>query len=132
LGARLYTGNGWTDNSKWGSGGRRLDTDSFQTAESTVSADTDWHIHISTFDWTNAVLTHYVDGSQVAQRDPFQSAGDTVNADCQSDSGISSAPLNEGFRGDIVAALIFKRVLTSGEIAGVTSYYATKYAITLP
>jgi hypothetical protein len=79
--------------SKWVSGGRRLDANSFQSATSANNIDTNKHVLSAFFDYQNACLYQYVDGVLDGQNLSFQTAGSTSDTINQNITEGAIAPL---------------------------------------
>ena len=116
---------------KFSIGGRRLDADTFAVVDSVKSIDTEWHVWIGVFDYANARARQYIDGQLDGEMDPFQTAGNSQNAN----TGVFEVGgfyLLESIIGDISTHLVFNRAITTEEISSITSHLALKYGITLP
>jgi len=107
-------------------GGRRLDTDSFQGANSTTSATDNFILHTNLTNYQSTLLQQYVNGSLDGQSTSFQTSGNTSDTD-------SSAILvgSTTFNGDIAEIIVYNRVLNTSELAQVHRYLARKWGIAL-
>ena len=105
-------------------GGRRLDADSFESAAGgTVSVGVPT-ITSATFDYANVLATIFKDGVQVAQDNPFQTAGST------SDTASTAARIGAaGPNLDAAVALVYNRALASSERKKIERYLGRKYGI---
>ena len=113
-------------------GGRRLDTDGFQSISGTTSlVGTGAHVLCGVLDYANAQASLYVDGTQVAF-DPFQTAGltsDTPNVAFV--LGGASAQNGEFFTGAVSEALVYAAAHTAPDRATVHTYGQDEYGVTV-
>jgi len=126
--AGIFCGLG--GNGKWNIGGRRLDADSsqfiagnaFTTAAKLITA---------VFDWANATLTLYEDGTQANTTASFQTAGNTSNtASAELCLGANTASGAGPFAGDIAEVAMYGTV-SDADRNTFGGYIQTKYGITV-
>lgn len=127
--SRVSTGQASPTANALRAGGRRLDADSFQTAN--AAADTmnlDWHGLIGDFRYTDAILDVWQDGTNVAVTNPFQTAGNSENV-ASSTGAIASSPAVDGasfWNGDLAEVLVY---LGTPDIPQIDTYIQDTYGI---
>lgn len=103
-------------NAGFSTGGRRLDTDGFQTTSSTYTSGRTV-LHTGLFDYANSDLFLFLDGSQTASNTNFQAAGNTSNTDSDAVRVGASATtgFDQYFQGDMGQAIAFPSALTASQ-----------------
>jgi len=118
-------------NNKLQIGGRRLDADSFQSAETATTITNIFLIHSGILNYANAKAFNYVNGALDGAVDPFQTAGNTTNNDSNNITiGATGTPANY-LNGDIGEIIVYNRALNTSELAQVHRYLARKWGIAL-
>lgn len=128
--ARLST-SGAISGTKWNVGGRRADTNSFKSLNSTAGITTDLAIHGGVWDYANSDLYQYLNGSQDGFLGAFQTIGSTSNT-ASTGCGIGGPPADVGqkFQGDICEVILYHRSLSAVERLRIEMYLRTKWGIT--
>jgi hypothetical protein len=116
-------------NGQWAIGGRRLDTDTFQSQTFGTATISVKYVVIARFDYANATATVSVNGSTLYDS-TWQTAGNTsdTNPLTFNISGLTSV---QYFQGLIGQALITERAITDSEAIRIERSLAAKYGITL-
>lgn len=111
-------------------GGRRLDTDSFQTLGSTDVYSSGFLSHEGWVDYSNSDASVYTNGTLAASTSTFQTSGNTSATDSLNISmgGINTTP-SEPFTGWITEAIFYNRAISSGDRAIITAYLEAKYGL---
>lgn len=119
-------------------GGRRLDADSFDSSFSANDSwpRATWKVATGAWDWANAALRGYLNGTLSVEDLAFQTAGLTENTaslhgHVGAHTGGTSASGAEFLTGPIAEMLVYRRLLTAAERADVHSYLQDRYAITV-
>lgn len=107
-----------------GTGGRRLDANSFQYVEVAQSGTS---IICSEFDYTNAEAYISKDGTRKA-RGGFQTSGNTSDTD-SSIVGIGDLDGSCGLTGDIAEIIVFNSILSTANRQQVEGYLAQKWGL---
>ena len=121
---------------RFGFGGRRLNTDSFQTVSSTQDHAAAWRLAMFEVAWVNGQARIRENGAETLAPTAFQSAGSSDDSDSAAvqigglstgDPGVTSWP------GEIAELIVVRTAarLTAGEIASVERYLAAKWGVTL-
>lgn len=126
-GSRVLITGGFTA-SKFVSGGRRLDGDSFQSVASTTNATTA-AVVICAIDYSATLLQQYINGTLEGSSSSFQTSGSTSNTDSSKASLGSSGSGGQLADVDIFEVGCYLRFLNSTEIEQLTSYAQSKYAL---
>lgn len=111
-------------------GGRRTDSDSFQSVTDNTSADFNYQIVISNFNFLNTDLKLFVNGSLKASTNTFQTSGSTSDTD-SNNIRIAYDNVNSFFNGDIAEIMIFNKSLSDLEIFNIKNYLSIKYDIAI-
>jgi hypothetical protein len=114
-----------TGTSQFGALGRRLDASSSAISSGTFA--TGFHILIARADWTNNLLTLYIDG--VAQTAVTFSSGGGNTSATNSNIAFIGGTASGFFANDIAEMFVFQRALTTDELAQITNSLIRKYAL---
>lgn len=95
-------------------GGRRLDTDSFQTIANNTFSTTRTLIQTGVFDYSNSDAFLFLDGTQSASSTSFQTSGNTSNSDSAYVS-LGNNNIPQAFNGDIGQVLAFDVALNASQ-----------------
>lgn len=109
-------------------GGRRLDADSFASSTAGTTS-TSAYIQAGRFNYSGAILRHYLNGTLIGTVNPFQSSGNTSDTDSE---GMSVFGTNLGaspFPGLIAHYSVWPRLLTDAEFATMTTYLSQRYGV---
>jgi hypothetical protein len=110
------------------SGGRRLDTDSFQSVASASVSNNTPIVAAGFYDYANAALRVSVNGTQTTRTGGFQTAGNTSNTASRIVLGANDGG-SEIFTGVIAEIIVTARVLTADEITSTENYLRTKWNV---
>lgn len=112
------------------SGGRRLDTDSFQSVTSTNNVPASYFVHSVILDYANSDAFQYANGVIEGQTTSFQTSGNTSNTD-SAVINIGSDLNNPVFCAniDLAEILVFPTALSDVNRQRVERYLSGKYAI---
>ena len=110
-------------------GGRRLDTDSFQSVKPGTLATNEWVLAGANFNYNAASLTAYKNGTGASRSPSFQTVGTTPNTPSLLFGIGSFANVNEFLTGDIAEIIIYNKALTTTQRQSVESYLNAKWAI---
>lgn len=100
----------------YGAGGRRLDTNSFQTANTGTYTQNRVLIETAIFDWANSDLFVFLDGTQSGSNTSFQTNGNTSDTDSLAVRvGLADPAFNQYMNGDIGQAVAFPFALTAAQ-----------------
>lgn len=109
----------------YGAGGRRLNTDGFETALG-GTVDTVAHVIVGQLNYTNATAVVRVDGVEVGADNPFQTTG-TSAADDSAIMAVGSINAGSFFVGDMGEVLAYNRALTQPEMMQLEAYLKAKW-----
>jgi hypothetical protein len=109
-------------------GGRRLDADSFQSADSGAVVNNTAYQVGGLYDYANADLKIRVNGTSTTRSGGFQTAGNTSNTDSRVVVGANDNG-TETYAGSICEVVVFSRVLTAAELDLLESYFSSKWGL---
>lgn len=109
-------------------GGRRLDTDAFQTVLSATISNNSPVLVVGIFDYENTNLRVRKNRTESLLAGNFQTAGSTSNTNSRLSFGTADSGI-QPFSGSIGETLAFNRRLTNNEIKTISDYLFTKWAI---
>lgn len=126
--SRIYTGQ-QAATTKYMTGGRRLDADSFQSTLSTTTTTGGYILQTGVTDYNNSNQYIYINGKLETSNLSFQTDGLTSNTNSLAIylGNIATEWLN----GDIAEIILFNRALTTQEITNVHEYLSRKWGIAL-
>lgn len=110
-------------------GGRRLDADAYQEADSGTNHGMSWLLQVGLFDHVNATATNVINGTTSGVKNPFQTAGNT--SDTSSQVATIAAQGTVYTACDIAEILVYDRVLSASERQQLEQHLSQKWAITL-
>lgn len=108
--------------------GRRTNADSISAEVGQSTLDTSWLNNMALFNWTSAVLTTYVNGTQTDTLNPFQTAGTTPNDGGALTIGANGLLSAGFFEGEIGEILIYEKALNSTELGLINTYLNNRWA----
>lgn len=109
-------------------GGRRLDSNSFQTLAGTTTTTDTWVVAAGSIDYQNSTVRVYVNGVEdVTPLTTFQTAGVT-SATTPTFIRLGTGT-TEYFPGSMAEILVYLKLLTDDEMAAITRYLRTKWGI---
>lgn len=112
-------------------GGRRLDADTAATVTGGSAVDTNNHIWIFDYDYANAQVSVYQDGTRVVGPSAFQTAGSTSATNPADLTLGNNTGLTNGWHGLIAEAGVVNNRLSNAQRALLDSYAQDTYAITV-
>jgi hypothetical protein len=111
-------------------GGRRLDTDSFQSISSSITHDNAWVIAGSRHVWSSSDLFLYQNGTERASSLTFQTDGNTSNTDSTSLVIGNNAGINQSLTGNIAEMIVITPDPTAFVRQRIEGYLAHKWGLT--
>lgn len=111
-------------------GGRRLNSDSFQSTSYGPDTSQDFRILSARLNWQSAVADLFIDGSVVSTLSPFQSSGNSENSDSPAirvgaSPNTPLAPIDYT-AGAMESVNVYQRALTDAEILQLSRYLAAR------
>jgi hypothetical protein len=110
-------------------GGRRLDSNSFQSITSTGTANTPY-VHVGVANYSAASATMYVNGEIAASTSSFQTSGQSDNTDSLGVALFSNLG-GAVYTGAIAEVLVYPRALSAAEVSAISRYLGAKWGITV-
>lgn len=114
---------------KVSAGGRRLDGDTFATAQSSSNVTSGWQSYTALFDYANSNAYIYVRDRLEGSNTSFQTDGNTSNTNAAALAVGSSAPNTSYYDGKIAEIIIFDAAHTEEQRSQVWSYLALKWGL---
>lgn len=111
-------------------GGRRLDANSFESADSANAISNIFLMHSGILDYANAKAFQYRNGTLDGTDDPFQTAGNTSDTNSVYIT-IGANDTNQLLNGSIAEIIVYNRALNTSELAQVHKYLSMKWGIAL-
>jgi hypothetical protein len=99
-------------------GGRRADANSFASISSSANVSASYELQIGEYDYANAALRLWINGSLAAQNTSFQTAGFTDNTTSGSVTIGSAVNASQGFLGDIAEFVIVHSIADRQKLEG--------------
>jgi len=118
---------------KSGIGYTRLDEVAGTLKTQNTYTPNEFGIHIGAWDWAAATASLWVNGTVLIDAAVYNTAGNTSDTDLASFTlgcGYTHAT-NRNFIGDLVAMIMYSRVLTADERTSINGHFSRKYGITL-
>lgn len=108
-------------------GGRRLDTDLYQSVNASSISDNTPFMAGAIFDWNNARLFANLNGSVIERVGGFQTAGFVSNT--QDDIGVGQNPRSTGnsYTGSVGEIIVYPTILTTNQRIVIETYLRTKW-----
>lgn len=114
--------------------GRRLDADALSVVTPGTNYAKDvWRILVIVVDYTNALLSMYVNGAELYAPTAFLTSGSTSNtaSDINSPLGIQDPGLSFAYDGQLGEYVVYQAALDATNRGGLTAALGTKWGITV-
>jgi len=116
----------------WRVGGRRLNSDSFDSVALNGSVDTNSNVLTGVLDYANSDAFLYENGSLLGSNTSFQTDGNTFDTDSDAVAiGASPAGTSAFLNGFIGEIILYQRALSATERQRVERYLGVKWGITV-